>query len=397
MFNELIDKFYPEMVEIREDIHRHPEMSWKEYRTCELIMNKLNEYGAENVRCVWNTGVLAEITGTAGEGKCLAIRADTDALPVTEETGVPFSSENPGVMHACGHDLHVTILLTVARALCQNRDKFKGSVRLIFQPAEESGCPADPTGGARHMCEHGAMEGVDAVIALHVNPTHDNPGSFGLRKGVITSGFDLYKVDVEGKSAHGSQPQKGNDAILALSQFIVLLQQIVSRNIDPMKSVILTMGTISGGTAVNIIPGFATSGGVFRYFDNDAAKVIRTKTFDIARGVEEISGCKITVDAKTGYACVFNDADLVDTAEKALKSCFGDTGCYFMEEPASGSEDFSYYSLSTGKPGMLMWLNARPVTEEAYPLHSSKCCMTSDTIKAGAEGMCSIALEYLNS
>lgn len=395
MFKEAIEKYYPEMVEIRKDLHRHPEMSWKEFRTCGVIMEKLNEYGAENVRCVWNTGVLAEITGT-GEGKCIAIRADTDALPVTEDTGVDFASENPGVMHACGHDLHVTILLTAARVLCENRDKFKGKVRLVFQPAEESGCPADPTGGARHMCEHGAMEGVDAIIALHVTPSHENAGRFGMKKGIITSGFDLYKFDVIGKSAHGSQPQTGNDAILAISQLIVMLQQVVSRNIDPLKSAILTVGTIGGGTAVNIIPGNATAGGVFRYYDNETAKVINEKTNDIARGIEAISGCKVEVDAKTGYACVYNDEELADIGVEAVKDELGDDAVLMLDEPASGSEDFSYYGVSTGKPAMLMWLNAEPYTEEIYPLHSPKCVMKHEIIKTGAAGLASIAVRYLN-
>ena len=396
MFKEAIEKYYPEMVEIRKDFHRHPEMSWKEFRTCEKVMGYLKEYGAENVRCVWNTGVLAEISGN-GEGKCIAIRADIDALPVNEETGVDFASENPGVMHACGHDLHTTILLTVARVLCENRDKFKGTVRLIFQPAEESGCPADPTGGAKHMCEYGAMEGVDAIIALHVTPSHEKAGSFGLKKGVITSGFDLYRVDVKGTAAHGSMPQKGNDAILAISQFIVLLQQIVSRNIDPLKSVILTIGTLSGGTVVNIIPGEATCGGCFRYYDNSPADVNKTKVDDNARGIESVSGCKFTVEAKRGYACVDNDESLVNLAVDTLSSEMGKDAVLILDEPASGSEDFSYYGLSTGKPQMLMWLNAEPFTDEIFALHSNKCIMKHEIIKTGAEGLASIAVNYLNS
>ena len=227
MFKETVEKYYPEMKAIREDIHRHPELSYKEERTSALIMEKLKEYGVDSVERTWMTGLVALIKGGKGEGKCIAIRADMDALPVTEETGVEFASENEGVMHACGHDMHITILLTAARILCENRDKFPGSVKLIFQPAEEAANPSDTTGGAMHMVEYGCMENphVDAIIALHMNPaTPDHNCQFAIKKGVITSGFDLYRFDVHGKTAHGSQPQNGNDAILALSQLIVLLQ-----------------------------------------------------------------------------------------------------------------------------------------------------------------------------
>lgn len=401
MFKETVEKYYPEMKAIREDIHRHPELSYKEERTSALIMEKLKEYGVDSVERTWMTGLVALIKGGKGEGKCIAIRADMDALPVTEETGVEFASENKGVMHACGHDMHITILLTAARILCENRDKFPGSVKLIFQPAEEAANPSDTTGGALHMVEYGCMENphVDAIIALHMNPaTPDHNCQFAIKKGVITSGFDIYRFDVHGKTAHGSQPQNGNDAILALSQLIVLLQQVVSRNTDPLKTAILSVGTISGGSRVNIIPDYATAGGCFRYYDNETAKVIRENTFAIAKGVETLSGCKVDVQALTGYACVENDDKLVNLISETLTEELGENSVVWLDEPASGSEDFSYYGLATGTPATLMWLNCEQYTgEETYALHSSKCIFKPEAIKAGAEGFVSIAIKYLNS
>ena len=395
MFKETVEKYYPEMKAIREDIHRHPELSYKEERTSALIMEKLKEYGVDSVERTWMTGLVALIKGGKGEGKCIAIRADMDALPVTEETGVEFASENEGVMHACGHDMHITILLTAARILCENRDKF------IFQPAEEAASPSDTTGGAMHMVEYGCMENphVDAIIALHMNPaTPDHNCQFAIKKGVITSGFDLYRFDVHGKTAHGSQPQNGNDAILAMSQLIVLLQQIVSRNTDPLKTAILSVGTISGGSRVNIIPDYATAGGCFRYYDNETAKVIRENTFAIAKGVETLSGCKVDVQALTGYACVENDDKLIDLISETLTEELGENSVVWLDEPSSGSEDFSYYGLATGTPAALMWLNCEQYTgEETYALHSSKCIFKPEAIKAGAEGFVSIAIKYLNS
>ena len=399
MFIEKVKDFYPEMKALREDLHRHPELSYKEVRTSAIVIEKLKEYGVDEVRQVWNTGVVALIRGNRGEGKCIAIRADLDALPVTEDTGLEFSSENTGVMHACGHDLHVTTLLAAAKLLCESRD-FAGCVKLIFQPAEEAANPNDPTGGALHMVEHGCLENpkVDAIIGLHVNPSYDKPGSFGLRKGIITSGFDIYRFDVHGKTAHGSQPHTGNDAVLAASQLIVMLQQVVSRNVDPLKTAILTVGTINGGTAINVIPDYVYAGGVFRYYDNDTAQVIKEHTFDIAKGVEAISGCKIDVTALPGYRCVDNDSDMVDLCEEALKEELGEDAYFYMAEPASGSEDFSYYSLCSGIPCSFMWLNTPPVVgTELSPLHSSKCAMSSESIKPGAAGLASIAVKYLNS
>ena len=399
MFKESVEKYYPEMVSIREDIHRHPELSNQEFRTSALVMEQLRSYGLDSVEQVAATGVVGILYGTAEGaakegGRCLAIRADMDALPVTEDTGLPFSSEVPGVMHACGHDIHTATLLTAARVLAENRDLFKGCVKFIFQAAEEKA----PAGGARPMCEAGVMENphVDAIVALHVVPSTDKAGKFGLKKGVVSSGFDLYDFDVHGKSGHGSQPHTANDAILAVSQLIVMLQQIVSRNIDPLKTAIFSVGLLSGGTAVNIIPGEARAEGVARYYDNQSAEVIREKALDIAEGVSKLSGCQIDVKVQKGYACVENDGELIDFIEGAVKAELGEDASFTMDEPFSGSEDFSYYSIHSGVPGALMWLHAYPEGGEVYPLHNPKCVMQSDIIKIGAAGMARIAVDFLN-
>ena len=397
MFRELIETCYPEMAAIREDIHRHPELSNQEHRTSALVIEQLRSYGLDCVEQVAGTGVVGLLCGTAEgaeTGRCLAIRADMDALPVTEDTGLPFASEVPGVMHACGHDIHTATLLTAARVLAERRDQLKGSIKFIFQAAEEKA----PAGGARPMCEAGVMENphVDAIVALHVVPSTDQAGRFGLKKGVVSSGFDLYDFDVHGKSGHGSQPHTANDAILAVSQLIVMLQQIVSRNIDPLKTVIFSIGLLSGGSAVNIIPGEARAEGVARYYDNQSAEIVRQKALDIAEGVSKLSGCQIDVTVQKGYACVENDGELIDFIDGALKAELGEDASFAMEEPFSGSEDFSYYSIHSGVPGALMWLHAYPEGGVVYPLHNPKCCMQSDIIKNGAAGMARIAVEFLN-
>ena len=182
-----------------------------------------------------------------------------------------------------------------------------------------------------------------------------------------------------------------------MSQLIVMLQQVVSRNTDPLKTAILTIGTLNGGAAINVIPDYVYAGGVFRYYDNETAKIIEQHTMDIAKGIEAISGCKVEVTALPGYRCVDNDAEMVDLCEAALKEELGEDAVYFMDQPASGSEDFSYYSIAAGIPCSFMWLNVAPVEgTELSPLHSSKCAMVSDAIKPGAAGLASIAVKYLN-
>lgn len=399
MFKDLIETYYPEMAAIREDLHRHPELSNQELRTSNLVIEQLKSYGLDKVEQVAGTGVVGLLYGTAEsadgtEGRCLAIRADMDALPVEEETGLPFSSENPGVMHACGHDIHVATLLTVARVLAERRNQFHGCIKFLFQPAEEKA----PEGGARPMCCAGVMENphVDAVIAMHVIPSTDNHGRFGLRKGVATTGVDLYDFQVHGKSGHGSQPHTANDAILAVSQLIVMLQQVVSRNIDPMKTVIFSVGLLSGGTAVNIIPGEASASGVARFYDNESAVEVRKAVQKIADGVAALSGCKIDVNITEGYACVENDGGLINLADAAVTAELGDGTAFHMEEGMSFSEDFSHYSIYSGVPSAMLWLHAYPEGGEVYPLHNPKCCMQSDIIKTGAAGMARIAVEFLN-
>ena len=197
MYKEILETFYPEMVELRREFHRYPELSFKEVHTSAMIVEKLKAFGCDTVEQMYNTGVVATIKGGLGEGKCIGLRADIDALPVTEETGALFASRNPGVMHACGHDIHITSLLSAARILCQCRDQFRGTVKLIFQPGEEAASPEDPHGGAYYMVQSGCLENphVDAMVGLHNNPSAEGHGVFAMRKGVCTSGFDLYQFN----------------------------------------------------------------------------------------------------------------------------------------------------------------------------------------------------------
>ena len=227
-----VDTIFDELVSIRRDIHAHPELGMHEVRTSALIRSELEKMGVDEIRQPLPTAVVALIHGKKGPGKCVALRADIDALPVHEETGLPFASETEGIMHACGHDLHTTMLLGAAKTLCHMRDQFTGTVKLIFEPSEDL-----MPGGARALVAAGVMENphVDAIFGQHVCPSeNDSVGRMQLYKGYFTSAVDLFHITVHGKSGHGAAPHTARDAIACAGYLITVLQTVVSRRIDPM-------------------------------------------------------------------------------------------------------------------------------------------------------------------
>jgi len=217
------------MVEIRRDIHRHPEIGRNEVRTSALIRKKLEEYGVDAIERPVPTAVVALIHGARGPGRCVALRCDIDALPVQEETGLPYTSENPGIMHACGHDMHASMMLGAAKILCGMRERFAGCVKLIFQHSEDT-----LPGGAKELVEKGVLENphVDAIYGMHVLPDAHRAGQVGFHIGPITTSVDLFDFTVSGRGGHGSQPQNTTDPVLAAAQMIVMMQQIVARRVD---------------------------------------------------------------------------------------------------------------------------------------------------------------------
>lgn len=388
-----VEALYEEMVAWRRDFHAHPELSNREFRTSGIIAEKLREFGLDSVQQICNTAVIGLLHGTAGPGKCIALRADIDALPVTEDTGLPFASETPGVMHACGHDSHIAMLLAAAKVLSGMRDAFSGTVKFIFQPAEEKA----PQGGARPLVAAGVMENphVDAIISCHVYPSEGEVGKIALYKGVATTSFDLYDIDVIGKAGHGSQPHTANDAILAASQFVVMLQQIVSRKIDPLKTAIVSVGLIKGGSAVNIIPGDAQVGMVVRAYDEEARATARQQVYDIAKGIQQISGCKLEVTYTEGYGSVVNNAAVVDVIDRACAKVLGNDGRFYLDGPLSFSEDFSYYGNATGTPSALVLLYAGHLGDEVYSLHNPRCTWKEEAMKGGVAALAASAAEFL--
>ncbi|NLU25183.1 MAG: amidohydrolase [Clostridiales bacterium] len=388
----ITDSIFEELVSIRRDIHQHPELGMQEIRTSAIIRSELEKMGMDEVLSPLPTGVVGILHGGKGTGKCVAMRADIDALPVEEETGLPFSSQTSGIMHACGHDLHTTMLLGVARVLCRMRDSFAGTVKFIFQPSEDT-----MPGGARAMVAAGVMENphVDAIYGIHVNPSEDGEvGTMNLYKGYFTTAVDLFDIDVNGKAGHGSAPHTADDAIVAAGYLIAALQQIVSRRVDPMDTAVFTIGTMSGGSAVNIISGQAKIAGVSRYFTDTARQTVLEQVDRICDGIGTAFGCRIDVKKTEGYAATFNDAALVDVAEAGIRAELGADKCRYIDKPFSGSEDFSFYSRLTGTPGAFFMIDAGH-GKDRVSLHNAKCVFSEEVIRYGVAGMARVLLTYL--
>ena len=383
-----------EMLSWRRDFHAHPELSNNEFRTTEKIVELLKSFGCDSVERPLPTGAVAIIKG-AKPGKCVAIRADIDALPVKEETGLPFASQNDGVMHACGHDTHISMLLATAKVLCGMRDQLPGTVKLIFQPGEEKA----PMGGARPMVEAGVMENphVDAIMATHISPGGPKVGAVSMYNGIATTAFDLYNVKVTGQNAHGSQPQNGHDAILALAQFIVNAQQIVARRVNPLKTAIVSIGVIKGGEAVNIIPSTASLEMVCRTYGEETRKVIYDEVMRLARGTAELSACKFDVEHIEGYGSVVNDPKLLKIGAEAVAEALGPDYVDNLEEPLSFSEDFSYYGNATGTPSLFLMLNAGYLGDAPHSLHDARCTFQEEALECGVTAMVATALKILES
>ena len=376
-----VDGIFDELVAIRRDIHAHPETGMRETRTAALIRSELEKMGVDEIQQPLPTAVVALIHGKKGAGKCVALRADIDALPVHEETGLPFASVNEGVMHACGHDMHITILLTAARILCENRDKFPGSVKLIFQPAEEAANPSDTTGGAMHMVEYGCMENphVDYVLGLHVMP-YMPVGDVETRYGALNGASDEIDITVYGKKSHGARPNLGVDAIAIAAQIITALQQQVSRRTSPLDSTVVSIGMISGGTAGNIVCDEVHMNGTLR-------------TISIAAAMGGRAECAM----RPSYCALINDKDAVDRTLKLLRSVLGEEHVHIKDAPSLGVEDFSYFCRE--RPGAFYHIGMAPSAEAAktWPeLHTSEMDIDERVLPLGAELQTRLVLDYLN-
>lgn len=377
------ENIFEDIVGIRRDIHRHPELGTEETRTSSLVKEELLKYGVDEILNPAGTSVIGVIKGKKGAGKCIGIRCDMDALPVLEVTGLPFSSENHGIMHACGHDLHTAMMLGSAKLLCDMRDDFVGTVKVIFESSEER-----QPGGARAIIDSGAVDDVDVFLATHVVPTEADSGRIGLKKGAATTSADEVYITVHGKSGHGSQPQDAKDAILAASQINVLLQQIQARNVNPLDTCIFSINSFHGGVATNIIAGECKMAGAMRAYTEETRTIATEKIYDICAGVEKVSGCSIDAEVVKGYDACINDDKIVDLLASAFEKTLGPESYYYMKEPMGFSEDYSFFATVTGKPSVLMFLSAGHAQGmKVSTLHSPDCTFDEESMKHGTAAM----------
>lgn len=386
----LIAKYEEKVREDRRWLHAHPELACHEAETSAYIARALREIGLEPKENVGGYGVTVVIEGNAGPGRCIGLRADFDALPITEKTGLACASQNPGVMHACGHDVHTAMLLGAAYVLSNMRDSFAGSVKLVFQPAEEN----VSTSGARSMIADGVLENpkVDAMVGQHVWPDVD-AGKVGIKAGAMMAASDRFFITVKGKSTHGSQPQYGVDAIVIAGQVLNALQTIVSRTVGPLDSAVVTVGNIHGGGAYNVICDEVKLEGTCRNLNPEIRNAMPEWIERIVRGVTESMGGGYEFRYIRGYSPTVNDQGTFELVSDCVVEAGGEDALYIPETPALGGEDFSFYCERV--PSAMFWLGCRHVERENIPLHNPLFDPGEDIMPLGTEVLVRSALRFL--
>jgi len=392
------------VIQWRHDIHQHPELSNREFNTAQKVADHLRSLGMEVQTGVAHTGVVGILKGKK-PGKVVALRADMDALPVTERNALPYRSQvvseyngqQVGVMHACGHDTHVSILMGAAEILAKNNN-FAGTVKFIFQPAEE-GAPDGEKGGAKYMIEEGVLQNppVDAIFGLHINSgTHVGKIRYKPRGTMAAS--QRFVIDIQGKQAHGSTPWQSVDPIVTAAQIINGLQTLISRNSELTKeAAVVSVGSIHSGVRFNIIPESLQMIGTIRTLDRDMKEVIRERMKTLVTSIAEAHGAMATVNIQDGTDITYNDPDLTQFAVKSLHKVAGEDNVLLMQA-ITGAEDFSYFQSQV--PGFFFFLGGTPLdmAEEDAPSHHTPDFIVDDaSMLLGVKAMTQLTLDYLKN
>ncbi len=393
--SELEKKYRDTYMSYYRHIHAHPEPSYHEEKTAAYVFEKLSALPLDEIRRnVGGHGVVALLKGEK-QGPCVALRADMDALNIVENTGCPFASENTGVMHACGHDAHTSMLLGAVSVLCEMKDQIRGTLKFIFQPSEEM----TPTGGAPGMIRDGVLENpkVDAIIALHVWPTLPT-GQIGLQAGAFSAASDHLRACIRGVASHGAIPDKGVDAIVAASAVVMSLQPIVSRNISPRHTAVITVGTIHGGTRYNIVPDKVDIDGTVRCFDNEDHEKLPKWIERAVVNTAAAYGCTAEIDYQVGYPPTMNNPRLAEIGREVIRDVLGDGGVTPPLPVQPIGEDFAFYTLKV--PAAMAWLGCRPdgtAPEDMPALHNDRFLPDPACFPYGVLYLVSMALTLLDS
>jgi amidohydrolase len=385
MFREACQQIEKEMIAWRRDFHQHPELSFHESRTAKVISNFLRQYGLEVREAVHGYGVMGDLKGPT-PGPVIAFRADMDALPIQEETGLAFASKVPGVMHACGHDGHMAALMGAAQVLSSMREHIKGTIRFIFQPAEEL-----TPGGALGLIEAGVLEGVDAIFGVHLwseLPT----GTFYTTLGPMMAASDKFKIEISGQGGHGAMPHKTVDTLLVASHLVMAAQHIVSRQVNPIESGVLSFGVSRSGTAFNVIPDKAELEGTARSFSPEVRDLLQHRLEETAKSIGGLYGAKIEIQYERGYPAVINHEKEARISLEEAEKVFGRNQIGFMP-PNMAGEDFSYYLQKI--PGAFCFIGAEDPSQSVYPHHHPRFQIDEKSITLAADWFCHIAARYV--
>ncbi|MEQ9411715.1 MAG: M20 family metallopeptidase [Fuerstiella sp.] len=363
---------YQQLVEMRRDLHRHPELSWQEFRTADRICAFLDGYDIPYRRGIAGTGIIAEIPGKRTD-RFVALRGDMDALPVHEETGLEFASEADGMMHACGHDGHTTMVLGAAVLL--RHERLPVSVRLIFQPAEETGL------GAKKMIEEGALEGVAMIFGGHVD-RHYDAGSIAVTEGPVNASTDQFEIEVRGAGGHAARPHEAVDPVVVGSLLVMALQTIVSREVDPAHPSVVTVGEFQAGTAPNVLASQAVLRGTIRAQDPTVRQHLKMSIRRIADSIAMLHDTTVNVAIHEGTPPVINSEQMVHLAREAAVSTVGEDRVVRMRTANMGGEDFGFYLQQV--PGCYVRFGSVVPGKEGYPAHSSRFDFDEQALAVGA-------------
>ena len=385
----LSDELEEQTLRLRHEIHQCPELSFQEFKTSRLVMRELDRIGIPYEKSPQEPGIIAVID-SGRPGKFLMLRADMDALPIQEKTGLPFGSQVPGVMHACGHDVHTANLLAVGELLFRTRERWNGKVKLVFQPAEE----LSPVGGSRGMLESGYLDDAKAVYGLHVWP--DLPqGKVGVKAGPLMAATDHFTITIHGKTAHGAKPDQGIDAVVLGAQFVMAAQSIVSRKVDPLDNAVVTFGIFNAGTRYNIIAGECVLDGTVRTLNENTRDMIEDSMRKLLDAICLQSGATADIVYGRGYPALVNHERDAVLIKKTAVSLFGEEDVVDVKNPAMPAEDFSFYLRE--KEGAFVWLGTAQEGKTPWPLHNSRFDVDEDILWRGAALLAQTAIDYLNA
>ncbi len=387
-------ELFPYTQSLRRDFHMHPELGFREIRTGSIVAKELESLGIEVTKGIGKTGVVGLLEGSQ-PGPTLLLRFDMDALPIAEETGAEYASQNQGVMHACGHDGHTAIGLTVAKILNAHRDQLAGTIKFCFQPSEE-GNNGEEVGGAEMMMRAGVLENpkVDMSLALHL--WNEQPlGWLGITQGPIMAGAEMFTVRVIGRGGHGAIPDRAVDPVIAATNIVNALQTIVARNVAPLDTAVVSVTSIHGGTAFNVIPQEAKLEGTIRTFDSGVRQRVLERFEQIARGIGEAMGCQVEIDIKRITPALVNDAFLVSKVQETARQILSESHLD-SEYQTMTAEDMAY--MQEKVPGCFFFVGSNDKSRHLdYGHHHPKFDFDEEALMRGAALMAAAAIDVLHS